>query len=153
MTWLQLPRLPEGNEANTHWDVRSDRRRGGILNVCYTVIRHSCCRITKGILFLRVPGLKKEKMCSKNAGSNAHTMKILWRYSWKPDEGKKNRDNNFDGTARGKFSHNTIVSSSCPWKRQIKPSIAEQSFPPQFPGRWLRIRLPSSNCQWRADEE
>lgn len=96
---------------------------------------------------------KKKKKCSKNAGSNAHTMKILWRYSWKPDEGKKNRDNNFDGIARGKFSHNTFVSSSCPWKRQIKPSIAEQSFPPQFPGRWLRIRLPSGNCQWRADEE
>lgn len=36
---------------------------------------------------------------------------------------------------------------------QIKPSIAEQSFLPQFPGLWLQIRLPSGNSEWRADEE
>lgn len=70
-------------------------------------------------------------------------------------ETTKSKHVRFEGNAseRNPFQHNIIVSTSCPWNRQIEPSIVEQSFLPQFPGLWLRIRLPSGNFKWRADEE
>lgn len=58
--------------------------------------------------------INKPYLSSICARSNEHMMKILWQYPNKDDKAKKYCANNFDGTAQGNFSHNTIVSSSCP---------------------------------------